>query len=831
MPLRQRIDRALEAWGRLMFRRAGWVLALTAAHCVAMVSLLPELRSDNSTQSFLHGDDPEAVRYDAYTAQFGQDDQVLLAVTPPDLFAPAFLTRLRSLHDEIEADVPHVSEVNSLINARRTRGEDDTLIVEDMLEVWPETEADLAALRTLVFENPLYIDNIVSRDGRTTTISVEPNLYSSTGIGSVAGSEAALAGFDDASAEDIADLEFLTSNEKAELVSALAAIVARYDGPDFEIEVVGGPVISTHITEMVSADVQSHMIAAPLAIVLFLFVLFRRVSGVVLPMAVVVVAMLTTLGTMVAIDMPFSLTLGMLPVFTLTVGVCTTVHILVLVYQQVRAGESREDAVGYAFAHSGLAICMASATTACGMFSFLTAEVAPLQHLGLIAPVAVFYAFAVTMTVLPAMLAYTKLRPNVRLEKRAPVGASERILVGTGAFAVRHANAVLVGAGVVLAVALIGASQLRFAHEPTKWLPPDDPTRIAFDTVDRVLRGSSSVEVVVDSGRENGLHEPANLRRIEAAMQFAEGLEVEGIGIGKAISLVDIVKENHQALNGNSAAHRVIPDSRPVVAQELLLFENSGSDDLEKFTDSRFQLARINMRLPTADAVLYRAYLEELHSGLARTLGDDLKFWVTGTTTLMGRVMSALIVSMGRSYLIALAVITPLMILMIGDRRLGLISMAPNLFPVVLVLGLMGWLDIPLDTSNIVVGSIIIGLAVDDTIHFLQRFRVEFESRGSVEESVRATMRGTGMALFFTSLVLVTGFVVMASLGSMKNTHQFGYFCALGIAVALVADLLITPALIARTSARFRKMRPGESPAAGEPLDDEARAGRAERVY
>jgi len=828
MSLRHRIDEALEGWGRLMYRRAAWVLALTVAHCVTMVSLLPELRSENSTQSFLHGDDPEAVRYDAFTAQFGQDDQVLLAITPPDLFAPEFLERLRALHDEIAEDVPHVNDVTSLINARRTRGEDDTLIVEDLLEVWPETTEDLEALRTLVFDNPLYIDNLVSRDGKTTTITVEPNLYSGSGIGSVEGGDAALAGFDDEAGGDLEDLEYLTADEKAEMVSGLDAIVARYDGPDFEIEVVGAPVIASHITEMVKADVRAHMIAAPMAIVLFLFVLFRRISGLLLPMLVVAVAMLTTLGTMVAIDMPFSLTLGMLPIFTLTVGVCTTVHVLVLVYQQIRAGETGEDAVGYAFAHSGLAICMASATTAAGLFSFLTADVAPLRDLGLIAPIAVFYAFVVTLTVLPAMLAFTPLRPHVRGEKRAPVGASERVLIATGAFAVRHANSVLVSAAVVVALAAVGASRLHFAHEPTKWFPPGNPTRIAVDTVDRVLRGSSSIEVVVDSGRENGLHEPENLRRIEAAMQFAEGLEVEGLGIGKAISLVDIVKENHQALNGNSSDHRVIPDSRPVVAQELLLFENSGTDDLEKFTDSQFRLARVTMRLPTSNAVHYRAYLAELDAGLRETLGPDLDFWITGNTTLMSRVFAALVTSMGRSYLIALAVITPLMILMIGDRRLGLVSMAPNLFPVIFVLGLMGWLNIPLDTSNIVIGSIIIGLAVDDTIHFLQRFRVEFQSRGSVEESVRATMRGTGMALFITSMVLVTGFVVMAALGTMRNTHQFGYLCALGIAVALVADLLVTPALIARTSAR---LHPGEAPEAEGSLDEEVSVGRAERAY
>jgi predicted RND superfamily exporter protein len=142
--------------------------------------------------------------------------------------------------------------------------------------------------------------------------------------------------------------------------------------------------------------------------------------------------------------------------------------------------------------------------------------------------------------------------------------------------------------------------------------------------------------------------------------------------------------------------------------------------------------------------------------------------------------------------------------------------MVPNVFPVIFVLGTMGWLGIPLDASNIVVGSIVIGLAVDDTILCLQRFRAEFSGSGSVLDSVRETMRGTGAALLFTSLVLSTGFLVIALRGSMLNTVQFGALATLGILVALVADLLVTPALIALSADRLRN--PGalapESPAA-----------------
>jgi hypothetical protein len=151
---------------------------------------------------------------------------------------------------------------------------------------------------------------------------------------------------------------------------------------------------------------------------------------------------------------------------------------------------------------------------------------------------------------------------------------------------------------------------------------------------------------------------------------------------------------------------------------------------------------------------------------------------------------------MTKSYAVALAVITPLMMMLIGNVRLGLISMVPNLLPVLFTLSVMGLMNVPLDASSIVIGSIIIGLAVDDTIHFLRRVQREYADLGELRGAVHETMRTTGSALFFTSLVLATGFAVMGSLGSMKNTVYFGYFTSLGISVAFVANVTLTPGLI-----------------------------------
>lgn len=679
MNWRDRTDLGLERWGRLVVRNHWLVLAASGLCLLVMASALPRMRVENSSQSYLHDDHPASIRYEAFGEQFGQDDQILIAITPPDVFEPHFLESLRDLHAVLEAELPHVTEVNSLVNARRTRGEGDMLIIEDLLDEWPTKPEDFAALRTRVLANPLYLDALISRDGRTTTITIEPNLYASTDDDDPLADLAA--GFEaDEDPGRQSRPDYLSNEEKNELVVALDTVLERHARPGVDIQISGGSIVERRLDAMMNADIRAYMGLSGLAIALFLYGLFRRISGVLLPLVVVAASLVATLGTMVWIDIPFSLVLGMLPIFTMTVGVCTTVHVLVVVYREIGQGRSCEDAVAAAFRHSGLAISMASLTTAAGLCSFMTAELGPIQDLGRIAPFAVAYTFVFTMTLLPALMALMPLRARVRAGRRAAVPISERLLVWIGAMSVRHARAVLLATLVLVVILCAGAARLHFAHEPVSWFPEGDPTRVAIELVDRVMRGSTNVEVVIDTGRENGLHEPEVLRRIETAMELAEELTVGPVFVGKALSLVDIVKESHEALNGGRPEARVIPDSRPVVSQELLLFENGGSEDLEKFSDSQFRIARLSLRLPESDAVPYIKFLDELDAGLAATLGP-IAYEVTGRTVIAARSIAALITSMGTSYVIALVVITPLMMLMVGDLRLGLISMVPNLLP------------------------------------------------------------------------------------------------------------------------------------------------------
>jgi predicted RND superfamily exporter protein len=268
------------------------------------------------------------------------------------------------------------------------------------------------------------------------------------------------------------------------------------------------------------------------------------------------------------------------------------------------------------------------------------------------------------------------------------------------------------------------------------------------------------------------------------------------MSVSKTLSVANMAKEIHQALNANDAAHYTIPQSRQLVAQELLLFENSGSDDLEDLVDSPFSLGRLTIKLPYAPPLLYEGFIAKAVALTEATLGSEVTITPTGFVTLMTRSLNAVTISMLRSYIIALAIITPLMFLLLGSIRGGLIAMVPNLTPIIVTLGLMGWLGIPLDVFTLLIGSIAIGLAVDDTIHFMHNFRKYHEQSDDVRQAVRETLQTTGHALLVTSVVLSLSFF-MFMLASLQNLVVFGSLTGLTIITAFIADVTIAPALMA----------------------------------
>ena len=799
---RERIEDSLGAWAHFVFRFR-WLVAIGMLFTTAtLATFIPSIELKMSTEDYLFEEDPIRSAYDRFKEEFGQDQVAMLTIEPPAVFDLAFLEKLRAFHDDLEEEVPYLEDITSLINVRSVYGRGDELVVEDLLEELPGSQAELDTLRERVMSTPSYVTrSVISEDGKATSVLVEVAIYSA--MDPTGTDDALQAGFQEEEAPDGGSAgeegepgkrPFLTSGENTKLVETILDIVERHDAADFKIRAGGGPLLTYQLTLEMSRDVPRFFGGGLLVIAFFLVLLFRRTSPVLLCLLVVVPAVLSTFGLAAILGIPFSSVSQLTPSFLLAVGVGYSVHLLTIFLRDLSKQRSRLESLEHALRHSGLPVMMTALTTATGVLSFLAAEMKPIAEMGLLSAIGVAVTLIYAMVLLPALLAILPLEAG--RSRQTP--RLDAFLSGLATGAARHPWSIVGGCALLALSALLAMTQLRIASDPISWFPEDHPFRVASDYITDTFGGSRSFELVIDAGAEDGLYEPALMNRIESLDRLVADLRESGAALTHTISIVDIAKETHQALNANDSAYYSIPQERKLLAQELLLFESGGSDDLEKVVDSRFSKARYTIRTTWQDGADTANFLKESEHRFHDVVGPDAELLITGMSSLISRTVAATTESMLQSYALALALITPLMMIMIGSLRAGLVSMVPNLVPILLTLGMMALVDIPIDMFTLLAGCIAIGLAVDDSIHFISSFRRYLALGHKPIDAIERTMQSTGRALLFTSIVLTTGFLVL-TLSPMLNLRQVGTLTAFAVGAAFLLDVTVTPALLVLT--------------------------------
>lgn len=789
--MHSKLENKMGKFGAFIYDNPLKVIVMVFALLAAPLYHVPQIKMDTSTEGFMHPEDPVLIEYNKFRAQFGRDERVVLALKSDTIFSLKFLTTLKEIHEEIEEKVPYLNDVTSLYNVRNTRGEGDKLITDDLLEPFPTTTEDVARIKKQTMASHFYKDLLISQDGKMTTIIIETDAYSHEGEKEVSDVDAFDEGFGDESAlKDSKERAFLTDAENHELLEAIHTIVKKYEADDLKIYVAGSPAVNNALKAQMQADMQKFMRITFLIIIIFLFIMFRRASAVFYPLLVIILSLLATVGTMAWAGTAFKLPTQIVPSLLLAVSIGATVHILSIFFDRFNSSGDKKEAIEYTLGHSGLAIAMTSVTTAIGVGSFSGSEVAPIADLGIFASFGVMVSLFLTLTLLPALLSITKMKQK----KKTEAGSLDTLMKRLSIIPIKYYKSIIAVSFALVALALFSASKIELSHNPLFWFQPDDYNRVSTIEIDKALNGSVTIEIVVDTKKENGWNDPERLNKLNVFSSELEQYVDSYTHIGKVVSLATIVKETNRALHENKEEFYSIPNDANLVSQELLLFENSGSDDLEDVVDSQFSKARITVKLPWTDAVKSYEVLNYVKSEAAKTFPNDTVV-TTGMIPLLINTFANSVHSSVTSYLIAFILITFMMMLILGSVRIGLLSMIPNLTPIILGLLIMSVANIPLDMFTLLIGSIAIGLAVDDTIHFMHNFRRYYLESGDANRAIEQTFYTTGKAMVITTIVLSLGFFayMMANMISVQN---FGLLTGSVIVLALVADLLLAPALM-----------------------------------
>jgi predicted RND superfamily exporter protein len=801
MSWKEKVDKNFEVMSDFIYNHKFKVIIVVLVFVVALATNMKNLTVDTSTEGFLHPSDPLRISYDKFREQFGRDEKVLIAIKTKDIFDIKFLQKLDKLHKEIEENVPYITDVNSLINARNTRGDKDSLIVDDLFEEIPTSQKILLLKKQIAMNNPLFKDLIFDENGTITTIIIDTATYTSldkNGNPLPQIEEEDEFDSEEGSQNQNIKKEFLSDWENVQIVQKVNEIVKRYESPDFKILVSGTAVIDAELKSSMTKDMQKFIKLVVLVVIILLAILFRRVSGVILPLIIVAFTIISSLSFMAIFEAPITVVTQILPSFLLAVMIGASIHLLSIFFKEFNLSKDKKSSLRYAMGHSGLAIVMTSLTTAAGLWSFSFSELAPVADLGKFASVGVIVGLFLTLILLPALIAIIRLKP-----KEIPTydngkqvdNMMDKLLIKIADIGVEKPKTIIAITTVLITISIAFASMLRFSHKPIVWFDINHPVRVATDLIDTKLKGSVTLEIIVDTQKENGLYEPKILNAIDNFSKDILQIKSDKYYVGKTLSVVDIIKETNRALNENKQEFYTIPNNKSLIAQELLLFENSGSDDLEDFVDSGFSKARITVKLPYLDAIDYMVLLKDINKSIDKHFQGIAKVEVTGISNLLSRIMEASIVSSAKSYVLAVFLITIMMIILVGNLKVGLISMIPNISPILLMSTVMVIFNMPLDMFTMLIGSIAIGLAVDDTVHFIHNFRRYELKYNDVKKATELTLLTTGRAMIVTTIVLSVGFLVFTG-ASMSNIFNFGVLTAIAVITALLADFFLVPAIM-----------------------------------
>lgn len=721
---------------------------------------IPQLQIDNSVDSMLPADHPARLLYDDVNDTFGGTDVMVIAVHSDDIFSEAALRQVLELTEVFER-LPGVDEVVSLSTAKRMDGEDGTLVVRDLMPTVPRSDVARKDLRSYALAQEMYVNNIISSDGFYAGIVVE----------------------------------LLPDVDDSAVYASLRQVIDEQENAD-DIYVAGGPAVNAEMTTSMKGDLVQLIPFVLLVLAIVLYLSLRTVAGVILPLAVVLLTVIWTAGLMAWLGIPMAMISTTLPIMLIAIGVADAIHILTDYYGGLRSGEEKRSAIRTVVKHIGLAIVLTSITTLVGFLSLGTSPVQQVMQFGLFVGFGVMAALAITLTLIPAALELGR-GPRLTTRKETKPSFSTRGLIWLSRFVVKRRKALLIVGSVLFVVAAVGGTRLAVETNTLRFFRPGTPIRQATEVVDLSFGGSESLSIVVSGD----IKSPDVLNGMLDFQDWATALTE----VGYTASVADYVRQINEALHDNDPSERVIPQTRNAVAQEILLYEmSSDPSDFARVVNYNYEQARIVLRMESLSSSELGELVQQVEDEVIRSADGQFDVGITGSSYLFKVLTDLLVSGQILSLLVSLLGVALVVGLIFRSVRFGLLSMIPLGVTITLNFGIMGWLNIPLDTATTMLASIAIGIGVDYTVHFLSKYRRELRAGRTSHDAVGETIQTTGRAITYNVTAVAAGFAVLL-FSSFGPIATLGALVALSMGISGLAALTLLPAALMATEAKQKK--------------------------
>jgi predicted RND superfamily exporter protein len=751
-----------------LIRYRGYFLAGFAIILAAAFYGITLIQVDVSNESNFLPNDPIRQQTKKFEELFGNDQYVAVMVENEKLFSREALLKLRDLHHELYDSVPFAEKVTSLIDVEYTTGTAYGMSIEQIVpEEIPESEEALEEIRKRAFSKPSFRERLISSDGTQTWIMVK------------------LLPFPEDWEESYEEYPQLMVG------SAVDHILGKEKYSNLHPRGTGMPYLAHEKREYFQQETARVMGLALLVAILVLAVALRSFRGVLIPLLTAFSSIVIVNGMIgfsgIAVDnmvMVFPLLIG------LAVALAYSIHIYSFYKRDFLKRGLRKGAVIHAMSEMGWPVFFTALTTVSALLSFLFIPIKTVRFIGLTTAAVVATTYFVIIVLMPALLSFGKDRKPHPVYSRNGGTFFERKLSRLGDWVISHTRIIAPLYLVITGALIVGVTRVEADIDIRKNIGLKVPyVNELFEVTQTELGALYSYDVVIDLKEPGKAKHPQVLQHLETLSR-----EIESYPLTKRTqSLLEIIKDMNQVLNEDDPRAYAIPDNQDMIAQLLLLYENAGGTESEYWVDYDYQHLRLQVQMDNMRASEARNEYRQIEER-AGELFPGAEVSIVGTMPQFMKMIFYIIHGQVISFAIAFLVITIILMVVFGSVKTGLIGLIPNITPALVIGGILGFAGIPLDTSTVIIMPMILGLAVDDTIHFINHGKLEFARTGRYRSSITRTFGTVGVALFFTTLILSAVFLIYMT-SEVKTYFNTGLLAISGILSALLADYLVTPGL------------------------------------
>ena len=715
---------------------------------------------------FFSKDNPQLVAFETLQNTYTKNDNVMFAVEPKD--GNVFTRDTLAIIEEITQaswKIPYSIRVDSVTNFQYTWADGDNLIVQDLVEnAKLLTDGQLKKIRKVALAEPLLLNRLITQKSNITGINITINRPQKT------------------------------VTETPEVVAFARGMRDRYKQkyPEINIYLTGVVFMDNAFNEAGEGDMKA-LVPLMYAIVLIIIALsLRTFWGTLTTLLIMAFSILTGMGLAGWSGILLTPISANAPTIILTLAVADSIHILVTLLYEMRRGKSKYEAIRESLRVNHQPVFITSITTAIGFLSLNFSDSPPFRDLGNIVAMGVMSAYIYSVFFLPAMMAILPLR--VKVATSSQNGLIDKL----GVWVVNKSNTLFWSMMIIILALSAGIPQIEIDEKFNEYFDTRYQFRLDNDYVEANLTGFESIEYSLKAGESGGVSNPAYLKKVD---EFAKWYRNQP-GVMYVGTLTDTMKRLNKNMHGDDDTYYRLPKERDLSAQYLLLYELSLPFGLD--LNNQINIDKSSTR--------FTAILESVSTDHALALEQRAQEWLRenappemashGASPLImfSNIAKRNIDSMMVGNTLALLLISTILIAVLRSFKLGLISAVPNLVPMFMTFGLWGWVVGEIGLAVSVVAPVALGIIVDDTVHFLSKFRrARVELGKSTEEAIHYSFHTVGTALFLTSIVLVCGFLVLTFSGFRMNV-QLGFMTTISIICALLADFLFLPTLIMKLS-------------------------------